>query len=189
MKKGLGILGLLMLLSWAMGSVALAQLGQSGSPFQVRVGAYFPTDSTLTDWAGSTWFQAGLDYALAADESGKNYLSVEYKSKSGTFQGVERKAQIIPVVITKKITPEIPLVTSRAVPYYGLGLGLYNIRAEKANQSSSGTKFGVNLLGGVNISQNAFAEVKYTWISKFRPSFETKDVEYGGLSLDVGMKF
>jgi hypothetical protein len=140
--------------------------------FRIKGGVFLTEVSSLKDAVGPTWIKIGADVSLPVGLpllSGGTRVGIDY-----VWNG---SSNIIPITLTSVIQPSIG-VTSPI--YIGGGIGLWTGHIQGSGTS---TRFGIRLLGGVDIGKNTFIEVQYDIVDKLA------GVRADGVSLLIGLKF
>ena len=132
------------------------------------------------------WKAFGVSYNLRLDEMGKPDTCVSFErvaEKQDRFQGYSTAMSLMKVWHKKTASPR--------GPYFGAGAGVYLLKAESLVarpwpessywEKQSGSKFGFSVLGGYNLSENWFAELRYFNMGKLGPG-----VNYSGIAVYVG---
>ena len=168
----------IMLLVAAAMSQALAQYDEDKpSKLSVGIGLYRPSGAMLRTEGGSTWKAFSVNYNLKINEMGKpdTCIAIEHTAKSGTwFDGHLTAIRCVKLWQKKSASPR--------GAYFGTGAGIYLLKAEQRYvKEYSGAKFGISLLGGYNLNENWFAELRYNRVGELAP-----DVNFSGLALYVG---
>lgn len=187
MKRSLSTYALIMVLVAAAVSQALAQYEEDKpSKLSIKVGLYRPSGSALREQGGSTWKAFGVSYNLRLDEMGKpdTCASVEHGAdKEDRFAAYTTAMSLMKVWHKKTASPR--------GPYFGAGAGVYLLKAENLVErpwpdppcweKQSGSKLGFSVLGGYNLSENWFAELRYFNMGKLGP-----DLNFSGIAVYIG---
>jgi hypothetical protein len=139
---------------------------------RLKAGVFLAQNSSLRNLVGNTWFKVGADVSLPIGIpllSGGTRIGIDYVANGSS--------NFVPVTLTSVIQPSLGLTSP---VYVGGGIGLWTGHIKGAGTS---TRFGVRLLGGVDIGKSTFFEVQYDFVDKLA------GVRADGFSFLVGMKF
>jgi hypothetical protein len=169
--------------SLAVASVpARADDSTSAKPLRIQVGAYFPTKDTIRDLTADTQFGGGIAYDFGSTQSIPYGLYLDFGTvkKNGyalstVGGGVQGRYYFNPK-------------SSKASPYFGLGIGGYNVYSDD-NGSHNDFKFGGKATLGIEAQSGIYVEAGYTAIGKAKLIGENNDVDPSGATLDIGYKF
>lgn len=163
-------------------AIALVFISSSAQPAEaqlsiipkvrVKAGVFFSENTALKSLVGSTWIKVGADVALPIGLpllSGGTRVGIDY-----VWNG---SSNIVPITLTSVIQPSLGLTSP---VYVGGGIGLWT-----GHIKGSGTvsRFGIRLLGGVDIGKSTFIEVQYDIVDRMG------SVRPDGVSVLLGMKF
>ncbi|MCC6444787.1 MAG: hypothetical protein IT210_15170 [Armatimonadetes bacterium] len=181
MKRAVLALALMFVFVLMFAVVASAQYGDEAgkNQFSVKLGFFRPQDGDVRNATGDTWFAAGVDYTFMEMPTTRASVSLEWAQHSVDGGG---DARIIPLTVNYSWKQEAAEGGMNQF-YYGAGAGLYFVRAKGGGSTTSETKFGVQIHGGVDFGQMWFAELKYAFVGKI------EGVNPGGLFLYVGKRF
>jgi hypothetical protein len=172
--------GLAALTLLSTGKTAQAQFVEPSArkPFAIRLGTYIPSARDGRAAGGDYMWAIEGDYTIQRlpERSSVSVLSVGY---------IERNdLRIVPLTIGQIWRePRNPDYPGKSY-FYGLGLGLYNIRVSQPDTSSE-TKyiFGGYVTAGIDFTDKFFGEVKYHYMARIDRKF------VGGLMFAVGTRF
>jgi opacity protein-like surface antigen len=166
---------------------ALAQYEEDkASPLSFKIGVYRPSGEALRE-GSSLWKIFGINYDFKMDELGRptKYIGLERAAATeGRFEGSLTSAQYCQMW-RKGDKPK--------GAYYGGGVGIFLASAKmqagfdpdnivwQPEREDSGTKLGLAFIGGYDLSENWFAEIRYQMIGEVGP-----DANFSGLALFVG---
>ncbi|MBW3623180.1 MAG: hypothetical protein KY468_07185 [Armatimonadetes bacterium] len=142
---------------------AIAQTEEQGTPWAIRLGAFWPTDGNLRNFSDNVWFNAGIDYTLRSEDFKEWIGALDYGSASGINAWMFQ-------VIHKWHDPDQPYS-------FGIGAGLYTFDPVTGRQ----TEYGVPLVLDWNFTRNLFLEGKYHWV--------VSDVDFSGITAQLGYRF
>jgi hypothetical protein len=149
---------------------ASAQLGIIPRP-RVKIGAFFPTNTSLSNAIGNTWIKVGTDVNIPFSliPIGTARVGIDYVAKGSS--------SIIPITVMQIIQPS---AVARSPVYGGAGVGLWTGHIKGSGTS---TRFGFRLVGGFEISQHTFLEAQYDFVDKLGSA------RADGFSVLIGMRF
>jgi hypothetical protein len=139
---------------------------------RVKGGLFLPSNSSLKSATGSTWIKVGADVSLPIGIpllSGGSRIGIDYMWNGSS--------NIIPITLTSTIQPSLGLTSP---VYVGAGIGLWTGHIKGSGTSS---KFGIRLLGGIDLGKSTFIEVNYDIVERIG------GVRGDGYSVMIGMKF
>ena len=116
---------------------------------RVKIGAFFPTDTTLRNVAGNTWFKVGADIGVPFSliPLGSARVGIDYVANGSS--------NIVPITLVQTFQPSVGL----SLPVYvGAGIGLWTGHIQGSGTS---TEFGLRLVGGSGLGKRLFLEVQY----------------------------
>ncbi len=158
----------------------------SKTRFGLRLSTYRPSSSSLTNLSG-VWYGATIDYNIKFDTNDRPSLIA-----SLTMLGQDKsskKAKLTP--ITVNYVKHFSKDTSSNGWYGGGGLGFYmfsyNISGAFKGESSA-KKIGISLVGGYEIGESYFVELKYDKIGSIYNFAENKDINFDGITLSLGTR-
>jgi len=179
----------LMTLAGAAHAQVVGQSNQNQSQFSVKVGGFFPTNASASDNSGSTVLSAGLDYAIPStgQNSTTSLPSLYFDYDGGSRNGGHVDTYGVGVAVRSSSVPSNPASKAGLQPYFGLGVGYYDVQVKNTHvaPSVSGTKatFGGKVFVGVNLTSSFFVEANYQLISS------EKSVNPSGFGAQVGLRF
>jgi hypothetical protein len=139
---------------------------------RVKIGAFFPSDTSLSNATSNTWLKVGADVSVPFS------LIPTGSMRAGIDYVVNGSSNIVPITLTQIIQPSAAVAKSPI--YGGAGIGIWTGHIKGAGTS---TKFGVRLLAGVDIAAHAFLEVQYDIVEKLATA------RADGFSVLVGARF
>jgi hypothetical protein len=154
-------------------------------PIRLKLGVLLPSDRDTKDLGGNTHLSGEIDVALpfTGGSGGQTLLSVGYSrgSRSGD------SFQVIPVSLTKISSPPNPVGRITGNVYYGGGVGLYFVKANRDSGSDSFSKnrtlFGASLVAGYQTPLAFFVEGKYHLVTGSVEGYSPN-----GLSIFIGKR-
>lgn len=143
-------------------------------PFALKLGVFGPSESKARMASASAVFSLEAEYTtqnLVELNSSYSVISVGYIQ--------QKDLRIIPLTIGQNFTD------GRKSYFYGLGIGLYDVKMNLAGFTSNRDKFIFGFYGtvGLNLTKQSFVEVKYHYPYKYDKQF------VGGLEGMVGLRF
>jgi hypothetical protein len=149
---------------------ARAQLNVIPRP-RVKIGAFFPTNTSLGNAVGNTWLKLGADVNVPFSlvPIGTARVGIDYV--------VNGSSNIVPITLMQIIQPS---AVAKSPVYVGAGIGLWTGHIKG---SGTQTKFGFRLAGGFDISAHSFLEVQYDIVDRLGSA------RADGFSVLVGAKF
>ncbi len=156
----------------------------------VRLGAYFPFNSSTKRIVGKTWAGGGLDYNIQQKPGlSRTVLSVDYIERSSGGSTI----RLIPVTIGQFTLQGAGEGQSNNVrPYLGIGVGAYFVHqrvpsvlptSQATTQSNDTTTIGGYLGAGLDISSNFLVEARYHILPKIG------GINSSGLQITAGVRF
>ena len=139
---------------------------------RIKAGLFLPQNSSLRNAVGNTWIKLGADVGLPVGFAllgGSTRVGIDYVANGSS--------SIIPITLTSIMQPSIGL---HSPVYVGGGVGFWTGHIKGSGTS---TRFGLRLLGGVEISNKAFVELQYDIVDKLG------NTRADGFSFLVGTKF
>ena len=139
------------------GKPAWAQVG-SPIPIRLKLGVLLPQDGDTKRAVGDSLFGAEIDFTIPVPgATGRTVLSAGYfeRSKSGG------KFRVVPLTVSQVFSPPNPAAALTGNVYYGLGLGMYLLRASSGGVSDEATRFGGFVVAGYQFPNAYFVEGKY----------------------------
>ena len=139
---------------------------------RLKAGVFVPTNSSLKDLIGGTWFKVGADITLPLGIpllSGGTRLGVDYVANGSS--------NIIPITLTSIIQPSVGVSSP---VYVGGGFGLWTGHIKGKGTSS---QLGLRILGGFDLGKSTFIEAQYDIVGKLG------GVRADGFSVLMGLKF
>ncbi len=154
-------------------------------PISVKVGAFFPTQSSGRNQGGSTRISASLDYALIKTAQNNPTLSSIYLDyEGGSKHGGHADTYALGVAVRTYTNTPSAANGSRLSPYVGAGIGAYDVDVKNQNSHSANkVGFGGKVLAGLEFSQAYFVEANYQFVPQQR------GVNPSGFGLQVGARF
>ncbi|HEX5323061.1 MAG TPA: outer membrane beta-barrel protein [Capsulimonadaceae bacterium] len=169
---------------------AQAQLGQpTKSSISIKVGGYFPSNSSARDNGGSTQLSAGIDYAVPSTggNSTTSLPSVYFDYNGGSKNGGHVNTYGVGFAVRSAASSSSAPAKMGFSPYVGIGTGYYEVQVKnntvKPSVSGSGGSFGGKIFAGLNLSSNFFIEANYQLISS------RKGVNPSGFGVQLGARF
>ena len=143
-------------------------------PFAVKLGAYTPSEPEARKASSDVLLSLEAEYtiqSLVEQNSSYSVISIGYIKHSDL--------QIIPITIGQNFTD------GRKSYYYGLGVGLYNVKMNLPGVTSNDVKniFGFYGTVGMNFTPKFFGELKYHYPYKYDGQF------IGGIQAMAGYRF
>lgn len=171
----LAVAGLLGILA----SPAAAQI-QNPLPLRVKLGVFLPQSGNTKSDTGDVHFNAEVDLALPLPGAGSKQVSVGYMQsvESGT------KLRTIPVTVTQVFSPPNPASGVTGNVYFGVGAGVYFLRASGGGVSESKTRLGGFGMAGYQFPNAFFVEAKYHLVSG-----KVADLSPNGIAFLMGRRF
>ena len=170
----------LVIVAGGFGAVAkpAAAQGTGTLPIRAKLGVFLPRGDAK-EFAGSTHFSGEVDVAIPSLGMGRTLVTAGYYqgSKSG------RKLRMIPVTITKVLSPPNPAGRITGNVYFGIGAGLYFLRASGDDDSDSKVRPGGFAMAGYQFPNPYFVEAKY------HIAGSVSGVSPRGLAILVGRRF
>lgn len=154
----------------AIGPAAHAQLDVIPRP-RLKIGAFFPTNTSLSNAIGNTWIKVGADVNIPFSlvPIGTARIGIDYVANGSS--------NIVPITFMQIIQPS---AVARSPVYGGAGIGLWTGHIKGSGTS---TRFGFRLVGGVEISKTTFIEAQYDIVDRLGSA------RADGFSALVGMRF
>jgi hypothetical protein len=142
-----------LLIAAGLPAAARAQLDVIPRP-RLKIGAFFPTNTSLSNAVGNTWLKLGADVNVPFSlvPIGTARVGIDYVANGSS--------SIIPITLVQVIQPS---AVARSPIYGGAGIGLWTGHIKGSGTS---TKFGFRLLGGVEISSRMFIEAQYDIVDR-----------------------
>ncbi|MBI2843279.1 MAG: hypothetical protein HYX78_07740 [Armatimonadetes bacterium] len=160
---------------------ARAQLGdERPAKFGLKLIAFFPRDNEIRD-IESTWLGVGFDYYLKRDEDGKptRYVTLGLLNSGDGFFKANQDPLTYTILRRRNISP-------KRSSYKGFGAGAYRLRVKLARAGrlvdDSTYMVGVHAIYGQEFYGSYFVELRVDYIPRW------KDVDWGGISLNIGTK-
>lgn len=159
---------------------ARAQSVSSPVPIRVKIGIHTPADNGTRSAYGSPLFLGELEIGLPSLTGGRYAASIGYERSSRDGRTLE----VIPITASRLFSPPNPAAGLTGTVYYGLGAGVYLMRA-KGNGASANK----NNLGGFGVVGYQFpgggflVEAKYHLVSG-----SAGGAKASGLALMVGKR-
>jgi hypothetical protein len=152
------------------------------SKWNVKVGAFFPTQGNLKDQTSNAWLSLAADY----------YPNLRYRPLNGdiylsagiAFRDAQGSGAFILPIIGKIVWPITP-AGSRLRVYGGLGGGVYFINTPFIGGT---TQAGAKFILGVDLKDRYFLELNYDYVSGFSDNLGN-GLRVDGISLFLGYKF
>ncbi len=129
----------------------------------VDVGYFFPTNSTVKDTFGNSWFRFGITpLSFQRDESWKFTTDIAYMES----RRITGRARLFPITfgVTRGFNSDSevrPYVALRAGPYFGSAFSPL-IGVDKNNHIG----LDINAALGVTFNDRFYVEIRYDWLSK-----------------------
>jgi hypothetical protein len=170
----------------AVGATAAHADQTNPKPFRVQVGAFWPNNGTIKDLTANTQFGGGAAYDVVSPKVGQNALPIGVYVDFGTVKkhgydlstvggGVEGRYYFSPAESTTQ-------------PYFGLGVGGYNVHSDYSG-SKDDFKFGGKATLGIETTSGGYLEGGYTFIAKAKLINEAQTLDPSGATLDLGYRF
>ncbi|MCX6345368.1 MAG: hypothetical protein NT018_09915 [Armatimonadetes bacterium] len=156
------------------------------SRFGLRMSVYRPSSSSLTDLSG-IWYGPTIDYNIKFDKNDRPSLIASY-----TMLGQEKgsiKANLTP--LTLNYIKHFAKDKSSNGWYAGGGLGYYTFSYDLAwagNVRAGAKKVGISLVGGYEIGESYFVELKYDKVGSIYNLAQNDDISFDGLTLSLGTR-
>jgi hypothetical protein len=150
------------------GGGAFAQDEATETPWAVRIGALWPTNSDLRNATDNVWFSAGLDYTLSRRDLSSWNGAIDYASGSGVNAWILQ-------AIYKWSKGEIGTPNNFT---FGVGGGVYFFDPDAGDNQ---TEWGIPLVGDWDLNRNIFLEGKY--------HFVVSDSDLNSLTFQLGYRF
>lgn len=150
-------------------------------PATIKIGAFFPSNGNNENAGGHTQFSAGLDYAITkTTQTNPSIPSVYLDYQGGTRNGGHINTIGLGVAIRSQSVNK-----SGSNPYFGGGLGLYDVSAKPGRDynSKTGIVVGGKIFGGYEFKGGFLVEASYQLITK------ENGVNPSGLGVQVGYRF
>jgi hypothetical protein len=150
--------------------------------WDVRLGAFFPTQGALRSQSGSPYYVVGFDYNpnfRYQPASGNVFFSVDFKwrdSGGSTFFTIPLAANI-----AWNVTPD----TSPVRVWAGLGVGIYFINTQFIGGT---TQPGGRFFVGADITDRYFVQLDYDYVGGFTDSHNF-GLRTDGLTVTAGRRF
>jgi hypothetical protein len=136
-----------------------------------KIGAFFPTNTSLNNAVGNTWLKLGADVNVP-------FSLIPFGStRAGIDYVVNGSSNIVPITLIQTFQPSAGL---KSPVYVGAGIGLWTGHIKG---SGSSTKFGFRVLAGAELSRKMFLEVQYDIVDKLGGA------RADGVSVLVGTQF
>ena len=148
------------------GGDAVAQDETVNTPWAIRIGVLWPTNSDLRDLTDDTWFNAGIDYTINRQGVNEWIGALDYASASGVNAWIFQ-------LIYKWNNPNPENQFS-----FGVGAAVYNFDPAGGGDQ---TEYGIPLIGDWAFTERLFLEGKYHWV--------TSDADLNNLTLQLGIRF
>lgn len=149
---------------------AHAQLDVIPRP-RLKIGAFFPTNTSLSNAVGNTWLKVGADINVPFS------LLPFGTARAGIEYAVNGSSNIVPITLVQIIQPS---AVARSPIYGGAGIGLWTGHIKGSGTS---TRFGFRLVGGLDISSRSFLEVQYDIVDRLGSA------RADGVSVLLGVRF
>lgn len=147
---------------------AMAQEETTETPWAIRIGALWPTDSAVRDVTDNVWFNAGLDYTFKYQEGNEWIGAVDYTSGDNVNGWIFQ-------VLYKWHNPGSG---QDARFSFGIGGAVYLFDPNGGNNQ---TEYGIPLVADWGMTPSIFLEGKYHWVAS--------DVDLNNFTLQVGYRF
>ena len=167
--------------SWLGASgTAHAQLGKSPLPLRIKAGVLLPSDGDTKDFAGSTLYGVEADLSVPLPGAGQSTFTAGY------FEGRKngRTFRVIPLTISQIFSAPNPASGLTGNLYYGLGTGVYLLRASGNGDSEDKTTFGGFGVVGYQLPSGAFFIE-----GKYHVAGSVAGLSPRGLSFTLGRRF
>ena len=161
---------------WILAAVAAVALTTAGgaraqdepvaTPWAVRLGVLWPSNSDLRNATDDTWFNAGVDYTFRREGANEWIGALDYGSASGLNAWIFQ-------VIYKWHNPEDDSPFS-----FGVGAGVYTFDPEVGGRQ---TELGIPLVADWAFTPRIFAEGKFHWVAS--------DTDLNSFTAQLGYRF
>lgn len=191
MRRSLWLCLLLSVLIVGAASQAFAQMGEDNTQkCSLYGGLYMPSGSVLRDMGSSVWKVVGLGLNLKQDQFGRpgGCINLEYMTDKQDFFSGSRMSLTYVKLYHKPVKEE-----HVHGPYYGIGGGVNFVSSKIAarpflfppvvGSDESGIQPSVMLIGGYDLSENFYAEIRYTKMPQL-----SAGADFSGLMLSVGTR-
>lgn len=149
-------------------------------PVSIKLGAFFPTNSSARSDVGNTWFQAGLDYAFRKTDNAAPLLPLVYLDYAGKSRsGIHESSTGLGVGVRAYGNRA---TNTKVAPYFGAGLGAYFLHASGGGTTNK-TVLGGKVNAGVELNQGPFLEAAYQITGKVNGD------DLNGVSVLIGDRF
>jgi len=150
--------------------------------YDVRVGAFFPTQGVLRGQSGSPYYVIGGDYNpnfRYKPAGGNVFFSVDFKFRSSGGLG------FLTIPLTANIAWNLTPATSQFRLWAGLGGGVYFINTGFIGGT---TQAGGRFFVGADITDRYFLQLDYDWVGGFTDN-RGNGVRVDGLTFSAGRRF
>jgi hypothetical protein len=149
-------------------------------PITIKLGIFLPTNGSVKDHVGKTFFAAGAELGLskqAAAQTTEPLLYVDYNGKSSSGQ------HIYDTGVGIGVKQYLGDVDASSTPYVGAGVGAYFDQAKVNGSSENKTNLGFKLDVGYEFDHAALIEADYT------DAGSAAGVNADGFSILLGYRF
>ncbi len=166
----------------ALGSTvaAQAQTVDVQKPVTIKLGIFLPSDGTVKDHAGNTFFAAGADFGLSkttADQATVPLLYVDYNGKSSSGQ------HLYDTGVGIGVKQYLGSSDASSTPYVSAGIGGYFDQAHFNGSSENKTNVGYKLGVGYEFNHAEIVE------ADFQDAGSVAGVRADGFNILVGYRF
>lgn len=167
---------------------AQAQTAASQNNISLKIGGFFPSNSSATHNGGSTQLSAGIDYAVPAtgNNATTSLPSVYFDYNGGSKDGGHVDTYGLGLAIRTQPTLG-PASKLGLAPYVGIGVGYYEVQVKNTDvsptESGNNGTFGGKVFAGLDLTQSLFVEANYQLISS------EKGVNPSGFGVQLGARF
>jgi hypothetical protein len=148
-------------------------------PLRVKVGALLPSQSNSRDNAGSVVPAAEVDVRIPRI-LGADFVSVGIQQRSNNGG----KLRVVPLTLSRTFQPPNPLGRVTGTPYFGLGVGAYQLQGQRNGDSKTKITPGGFAQVGYQLPSKFFVEAKYQLVFG-----KAAGLSANGLALFVGRSF
>jgi opacity protein-like surface antigen len=150
--------------------------------YAVKAGGFLALDGNLKDQTSDLWWFVGLEYHPNFRHrllNGDVYFGVDFSFRDSGGKTV------FSLPLLAKIVWDLTPSAAHTHIYAGLGGGIYFINTRFIGAT---TQPGLQVIAGVNVTENIFVEVNYNYVSGFTDE-RLNGLRVDGLNFSIGHRF